>query len=377
MELLPDQMDVRDFICRRRSVDLIFRDAICGDAHRNGQSVGAGFCYFHFNRAFCRIVGNVILLSQRTAVRFLQHILVSTRLCKLHLAKIDGSACAVGNGLSALERIVGRIAGVRHQSKLKFTAGQGVSAGQDLACVEFQADRQRCVHLRCHAVRHAGGIIVNDILVRRNCIGIPLVLHGALADQVIIDVALESGQARHPPTFWDLALQICDGKFRLLQRCVPILCARQEFILHLRNRLSAFLAVSEEQVSCLRCGRAAHRHLIIVSILPMGGQCGFVGIDGQLIAFCTLIGIRNSGVIYRNFHRNRGRIQLVPGRGLDFNDFIISFGHRGNRESPGFIRLKHLCLCDVICKRSRGILRANSTQIFFAFFDHILCAGKV
>ena len=243
LELLPDQMDVRDFICRRRSVDLIFRDAICGDAHRNGQSVGAGFCYFHFNRAFCRIVGNVILLSQRTAVRFLQHILVSTRLCKLHLTKIDGSACAVGNGLSAFERIVGRIAGVRHQSKLKFTAGQGVSAGQDLACVEFQADRERCVHLRCHAVRHAGGIIVNDILVRRNCIGIPLFLHGVLADQVIIDVALEGGQARHPPTFWDLALQICDGKFRLLQRCVLILCALQEFILHLRNRLSAFLAV--------------------------------------------------------------------------------------------------------------------------------------
>ena len=369
-------MDVRDFICRRRSVDLIFRDAICGDAHRNGQSVGAGFCYFHFNRAFCRIVGNVILLSQRTAVRFLQHILVNTRLCKLHLTKIDGSACAVGNGLSALERIVGRIAGVRHQSKLKFTAGQGVSAGQGLACVEFQADRERCVHLRCHAVRHAGGIIVNDILGRRNFIGIPLGLHGVLADQVLIDVALEGGQARQP-IFYDIALQIFDGKFRLLQRCVLILCAIQEFMLHLRNRLSAFRAVSEEQVSCLRCGTSAHRHLIIVSILPMGGQCDFVGIDGQRISFCTLIGIRNSAAIYRDFHRNRGRIQLITSRRFYFNDLIRSFWNRCNRESPCYVRFKHLCLCDVICKRSRGILRANSTQIFFAFFDHILCAGKV
>ena len=370
-------MEVRDFICIRRSVDLIFRDAICGDAHRNGQSVGAGFCYFHFNRAFCRIVGNVILLSQRTAVRFLQHILVSTRLCKLHLTKINGSACAVGNGLSALERIVGRIAGIRHQSKLKFTAGQGVSAGQDLACVEFQADRERCVHLRCHAVRHAGGIIVNDILVRRNCIGIPLVLHGTLADQVIIDVALEGGQARHPPTFWDLALQICDGKFRLLQRCVLILCTLQEFILHLRNRLSAFLAVSEEQVSCLRCGTSAHRHFVIWSLLPMGGQCDVGGIDGQRISFCPFIGIRNSGVIYRNFHRNRGRIQLITSRRFYFNDLIRSIWNRCNRESPRFVRFKHHSLCDVICKRSCGILRANSTQIFFAFFDHILRAGKV
>ena len=109
----------------------------------------------------------------------------------------------------------------------------------------------------------------------------------------------------------------------------------------------------------------------------MGGQCGFVGIDGQLISFCTYIGIRNSAAIYRDFHRNRGRIQLITSRRFYFDDFIISFGHRGNRESPCFVRFKHLCLCDVICKRSRGILRANSTQIFFAFFDYILRAGKV